>query len=124
MGHYGFLIGGLWLLFFRYLDRSPSRAGAIAGMMTLKPHLGLLIALTMISRMQMRAITVACIVTTVLVGSSMVVFDSDLWHSWIFDTSALQTKIMTAPGEKFYYFMMPSLYIALRNAPMSLGILG
>lgn len=120
-GHYGFLIGGLWLLYFRYLDRAPGRSGAVAGLLTLKPHLGLLIALTMIARRKLRPILIASAVALSLIGLSILMFGGDLWRTWLVETSALQTRIMTAPGAKFYYFMMPSAYIALREAPAALA---
>jgi alpha-1,2-mannosyltransferase len=116
-GHYGFLIGGLWLLYFHYLDRFPGRSGAVAGLLTLKPHLGLLIALTMLVRKKTRPILIASAVALSLIGLSILMFGGDLWRTWLVETSALQTQIMTALGPKFYYFMMPSAYIALREAP-------
>ena len=42
-GHYGLLLGGLWLLFFRNSDRRPIVAGLVASLMTFKPHMGLFI---------------------------------------------------------------------------------
>src|SRR5690242_68550 len=45
-GHYGFLFGGLWLLCFYFLDQKPKLAGMFAGLLTFKPHLGLMIAVT------------------------------------------------------------------------------
>jgi alpha-1,2-mannosyltransferase len=122
VGHYGFFLGGLWLLFFRSIDRFPGRSGAIAGLLTLKPHLGLLIALTLLSRKMWRAILVAGVVTVALIGLSGAVFGYDLWPIWLFDTSALQTRIMTASGPKFYFLMMPSTYVALRDAPVAIAL--
>jgi alpha-1,2-mannosyltransferase len=122
-GHYGFLIGGLWLLYFHYLDRFPGRSGAVAGLLTLKPHLGLLIALTMVSRRKLRPILIASAVALSLIGLSILMFGGDLWRTWLVETSALQTRIMTASGPKFYYFMMPSAYIALRAAPTALAFM-
>jgi len=123
-GHYGFVIGGLWLLFFSLIAHRPVRSGIIAGLLTLKPHLGLLIAVVMLYRRTTWGIVAAIVTTSVLIGASGFVFGFDLWYKWLVDTSALQTKIMTAPGERFYYLMMPSIYIALRHAPSSVAIIG
>jgi len=68
------------------------------------------------------AILIALGVTVLLVGLSGIAFGFDLWRQWIFETSALQAKIMTAPGSKFYYLMMPSTYIALREAPQVIAL--
>lgn len=123
-GHYGFVVGGLWLLFFDATVQAPRRSGIFAGLLTIKPHLGLLIALTLLHRRMFGAILVALAVTATCVVLSGWVFGFDLWHQWIFDTSALQTRIMTAPGKKFYYLMMPSTFITLRDAPQLVAIAG
>jgi hypothetical protein len=121
-GHYGFFIGGLWLLFFSALKRHPERSGVFAALLTLKPHMGLLIAIVMMTRRSYGAVFVAIAVTLLLILLSGAAFGFGLWPHWIFDTSALQAKIMTAPGSKFYYLMMPSAFIALRDMPMQLAV--
>lgn len=122
-GHYGFVIGGLWLMFFSSLAHHPRRAGLFAALLTLKPHMGLLIAAALLIRRQYSAISTAIAFTAVLMLLSGLAFGFNLWPQWLFDTSALQAKIMTAPGPKFYYLMMPSTFIALREAPLQLAIL-
>jgi hypothetical protein len=122
-GHYGFLIGGLWLLFFASIERHAIRSGIFASLLTLKPHLGFLIAVVLVIRKNILAICMAISFTIILVVMSGICFGFDLWRQWVFDTSALQLKIMTAPGQKFYYLMMPSTFIALRTAPREIAIL-
>ncbi|MET0372219.1 MAG: glycosyltransferase family 87 protein [Sphingobium sp.] len=121
-GQYGLVVGALWLLFYRYIDRAPGRGGAIAGLLTVKPHLGLLIALTLLTRRMTRPILIAGVVTIGLVAISAVAFGSDLWRIWLFETSRLQSHIMTSPGQHFYHFMMPSAYVALREAPAMVAV--
>jgi hypothetical protein len=121
-GHYGFLIGGLWLFLFSSIASYPVRSGIIASLLTLKPHLGLLVAAVLAYRRMLVTIAVAIFATLLLVGLSGLFFGFDLWTQWIFGTSALQAKIMTAPGPKFYYYMMPSTFIALRTAPREIAV--
>lgn len=121
-GHYGFLIGGLWLLFFSSLNSHPKRSGLFAALLTLKPHMGLLIAAVLLLRRKYSTICIAIALTTLLILLSGLAFGFHLWPQWLFDTSALQAKIMTAPGPKFYYLMMPSAFIALREAPFYLAV--
>lgn len=116
-GHYGFVIGGLWLLFFSSLERRPVRSGVLAALLTLKPHLGLLIAVVMVLRRQVLAIAVAIGVTLSLFLLSGLAFGFSLWHDWLFVTSRVQQAIMTAPGPRFYFLMMPSAFIALHSLP-------
>ncbi|NML10894.1 DUF2029 domain-containing protein [Sphingobium sp. AR-3-1] len=120
-GHYGFIIGGLWLLFFRHIDPAPRKAGIIAGLLTVKPHLGLFIALTLLHRRTLPAILIALAVAGALAVLSGLAFGFDLWRQWLVETSALQARIMNASGEKFYFFMMPSAYVALRGFPIMLA---
>src|SRR3546814_3633796 len=55
-GHYGFLVGALALYGWRWLDTHPRRAGIIFGIMTIKPHLGVLVALVLLLRRDWTAI--------------------------------------------------------------------
>lgn len=123
-GHYGFAIGGLWLLFFSCLERRPVRSGVLAALLTLKPHLGLLIAVVMLLRRQALAIAVAIGTTLGLVLLSGALFGFALWHDWLFVTSRVQQSIMTALGPRFYFLMMPSAFIALRTLPDWVALLG
>lgn len=122
-GHYGFVIGGLWLLFFAHINQAPRKAGFIAGLLTVKPHLGLLIALALLHRRKLSAILVALATTAALAALSGLAFGFDLWRQWLFETSALQARIMNAGGDKFYFLMMPSAYVALRGLPVALAIM-
>ena len=122
-GHYGFVVGGLWLLFFSSLERQRIRGGVVAGLLTLKPHLGVLIAVVMLLRKQWLMIAVAVISTILIVLGSGLLFGFNLWREWLFETSVLQAKIMTAPDPQFYYLMMPSSYIVLRNMPYDLAVI-
>lgn len=107
-GHYGFLLGGLWLLFFRWFDERPCSAGAIAGLLTFKPHLGVMIAATAV---RSRAVFFTAILTTAaLVAVSALVFGADSWRLFLFETTAVQADILALPA--FYTKMMPSPYIA------------
>jgi len=109
-GHYGFLLGGLWLLFFRWIDQRPGRAGLIAGLLTFKPHLGLVIAVTALRRRM--AITIAVATTLILVVVSAVCFGPGRWIDFLFVTTATQSEILTATVPDLYFRMMPSAYVA------------
>jgi hypothetical protein len=108
-GHYGFLIGGLWLLYFFRLPRSPVRAGVTAGLMTFKPHLGLMIAVSMLRRP--KVIALAILTALVLIVSSAVLFGPDAWMSFLHSTTHEQTDILTRTDDEFYFRLMPSPYI-------------
>lgn len=109
-GHYAFLLGGLWLLCFRNLERQPKRAGIFAGLLTLKPHLGVMIAATMLRNW--RALAAAVLATLALVILSGLIFGPEPWSGFLFGTTAEQQEILTRSSAEFYFRMMPSAYVA------------
>ena len=109
-GHYGFLLGGLWLLCFRNLERKPKRAGIFAGLLTLKPHLGLLIAATIVRNW--RALAAAVLTTFALAILSGLAFGPAPWNGFLFGTTAEQQQILTRSSPEFYFRMMPSAFVA------------
>lgn len=118
-GHYGFLYGGLWLLFFRWYDRNSKVAGILAGLLTIKPHLGVMIAATALRRLPVFAYAV--LATLALVAASALLFGPGRWLEFFSATAAMQGEILTGRSEELSIFM-PTAYVAFgRGAP---GIAG
>lgn len=113
-GHYGFLLGGLWLLFYRDLERKPTYSGIFAGLLTLKPHLGLMIAASIFRRR--RAVIVAVLTVVALFAASLVAFGPDPWNWFVFATTTTQDQILTRTSHEFYFRMMPSAYVGFGRA--------
>jgi hypothetical protein len=108
-GHYGFVLGGLWLLFFHQLDRRPRRAGLFAGLLTFKPHLGIMVA---VSSLRSRPTLISATVTAAaLVVLSGIFFGWDTWLEFFTNTTAAQTRLLTTEAARFYFMMMPSPYV-------------
>jgi hypothetical protein len=108
-GQYGLVVGGLWLLFFHQLDRHPARAGVAAGLLTFKPHLGVMVA---ISSLRCRSTLICATVTAVaLVLLSGMSFGWETWRGFLSDTTAAQTRLLTTEPARFYFMMMPSAYV-------------
>jgi hypothetical protein len=107
-GHYGFLLGGLWLLFFQYLG--TKRAGVVAAIMTIKPHMGLLIA---VAALRHRTTLFTAIVGALLaIGVSALVFGASAWDKYLFVTAKDQTEILTDQTASFFYSMMPTAFVS------------
>src|SRR3546814_6004949 len=79
-GHYGFLVGALALYGWRWLDTHPRRAGIIFGIMTIKPHLGVLVALVLLLRRDWTAIGWAAATTGALALVSGSLFEIGRAH--------------------------------------------
>jgi len=111
-GHYGFLVGALWLFAWRLLPSRPALAGVLIGLMVVKPHLALLAPLVLMWRREWIAIAGAASTALGLVALSAAIFGAELWITWLTDTARLQAAMVDDVGA-FYLTMMPTLTPAL-----------
>lgn len=110
-GHYGFLIGALFLYGWRALDTNPRRAGLFFGLMAVKPHLAVLIPIVLLFRRDWTAIASAALTVAALIGGSLLVWGWQPWHDFLFRTTALQAGMIDA-GMMFFRLMSPSVATA------------
>lgn len=101
-GHYGFFIGGLFLLAF---SRRPI-AGLAAAALTIKPHLGLMVAVQML--LDRRALLVAIAGTAALVLASLLAFGPAAWTSFFTETFAYQSGLIAEGSRGKLVHMMPT----------------
>jgi len=82
-GQVGLLTGALTLCGVTLLGRRPLLAGALLGLLALKPQLALLPCLILLTSRQSRAF-VAAVLTVALLGlASAAVFGLDAWSAWV-----------------------------------------
>ena len=117
-GHYGLILGALWLWFFANVDKRPVRAGAFAALLTLKPHMGLFIALKALARPT--AAVAAAGATIALVLASILAFGVGNWTEFLFRTSSVQGQVLTSSAKEFYFLMMPSSFVAFGRGPAAI----
>jgi len=110
-GQFGLVIGALWLVAYRFADRRPVQAGLAAAAMTIKPHLGLLVAALLVTRR--RALVSAILATAALVVLSGLLFGWYSWAAFLFETTRGQADILTRTDEQFYFRMMPTMMPAV-----------
>jgi hypothetical protein len=93
-GHNGFLtaalIGGALVL----LDRRPTAAGILFGLIAYKPQFGLLIPLVLIATGRWRAFLAAAATVSVLVAVSTLVFGPEVWTAFVDSTHFTRTVIL------------------------------
>jgi alpha-1,2-mannosyltransferase len=111
-GHYGFLVGGLWLAAFHYLPKRPWLAGVLIGCIIVKPHLAVLAPFVLLWRGEWRAVVAASATSIGLVLASILVFGPDLWEVYLTRTATLQVGMVDDLGA-FYILMMPTLMPSL-----------
>lgn len=117
-GHYGFILGSLWLLCFRNLRERPVRSGIYAGLLTFKPHMGLLVAVATATRRW--ALVGAMATTLVLVLASAAVFGPGTWQDFFVATTSAQSDVLTRTTGDFYFRMMPSAYVAFGQGRLAI----
>ena len=101
-GHYGFFAGGLFLLAFS----NRRIAGFAAGALTIKPHLGLLVAVQMLRNR--KALLLAIATAIALVFASLIAFGPSAWKAFLTDTLTYQSGLIAGAGRGKLVHMMPT----------------
>lgn len=73
------LIGGTLVL----MRQRPIMAGVLLGLLTFKPHLGLLFPIALIAGRQWRVVVTATIVALAMAGASWLAFGADTWQAFV-----------------------------------------
>jgi hypothetical protein len=97
-----FFLGGLYLS-----ERAPRRAGVLIGLLTVKPHLGILIPFVLILRRNWACFISAAVTTAVLVMASYVFWGVEPWRLFITETVPNMSEMMK---RDLPYIMMPGVY--------------
>jgi alpha-1,2-mannosyltransferase len=117
-GHYGLILGALWLVYFANYNRRPIVSGLSAAALTFKPHMGLFILITSLKR---RSVFVtAAIGSVAIVLASAAAFGLACWYAFVDTTVLAQTEILMRTSGEFYFKMMPSAYAAYGRGPIGL----
>jgi arabinofuranan 3-O-arabinosyltransferase len=103
-----FLGGGLCLL-----QRAPVTAGIMFGMLIYKPHLAILIPVTLAAGRQWRAFFSASATVIVLLAVSVLVFGTDIWAAYFERVTVLRIWILE-DGHGVWHRMM-SVFVAARR---------
>lgn len=110
-GHHGFVLAALWLAAFAAIEKRPSAAGLCIALLTLKPHMGVLIPLVLLLRRQWKATAVAAGATVVLVLASALAFGWSSWAAYFEWTARLQAQMLVGDKPVFFWFM-PTAYVS------------
>lgn len=83
------LVGGILLV-----DRRPVLAGVLFGLLTYKPHLGLVVPFVLLALGAWRTIAAAAATTILLAATSVAMFGLEAWRSYFEVTTALQLRVL------------------------------
>ena len=124
-GHYGFLVGALFLMGWQRVDDRPLRAGLFFGLMLIKPHIAILVPLVLLMGRKWAVIASAGVTVAVLIGATTFAYGWQAWEGYLFQTSAVQAGMIDA-GASFFGFLSTSFVTAaLRlSGSWSLAVVG
>ena len=112
-GQNGFITAALLLGGLGLLDRRPWIAGILFGILTYKPHLGVLVAVVLLVSGAGRSIVAASLTSIFLIGASIVAWGIEPWVTFLTQTSAYQYRLLVN-FSGFYTFMMVSPFASMR----------
>ncbi|HEU4704406.1 MAG TPA: glycosyltransferase family 87 protein [Sphingomicrobium sp.] len=111
-GHYGFLVGALFLLGWEKLDRRPWAAGLLFGLLLVKPHLAILVPLVLLLRGRWAALASGALTVAALVAATSAIYGWSVWPQFLFGAGTVQAGLIDA-GASFYGYMSTSLATAI-----------
>lgn len=112
-GQNGFLTGALLVGALATRASHPVLAGVLAGCLTIKPQLGVLIPLLWLFERRWKAIASAGITTVTLMAGSAALFGVDAWRGFFTQTIAYQAFVMES-WTGIFISMMPTVFGSLR----------
>lgn len=113
-GQNGFLTGALLLGGLLALDRRPWLAGVLFGLLTYKPHLGLVLPFVLLALGAWRTIASACLTALALVAVSAAAFGLEPWYEHLTTVRTFLLAILVR-FEGFFPYMMTSVYAGART---------
>lgn len=112
------LLGGLILA-----ERRPLLAGLLIGLLTMKPHLGVLVPLCLIAGGHWRGFGWASLFSLALAGATTAVFGLESWRLFLTETRPLMQAILEARwGSAEYQMMGMSVFLLARSLGGSLDL--
>lgn len=120
-GQNGFLTAALFLGGVLNIERRPVLAGVMIGMLTIKPHLGIVLPFALIALGAWRVIASATVTALALFALSAALFGFDAWREYFSVVGAYQSELLRQ-FDGFYTNMMVSVLAALRKIGLSYPI--
>lgn len=122
-GQFAALAAAIILTVLRWRESRPWIAGALLGLLTVKPQLGLLFPILLIATGNWRAILAAGAVALGLAGVTAALWGADIWRVYLEQGIANQSLILSDPDHLAGPFM-PTLFMNLRSAGLGSHVAG
>jgi Glycosyltransferase family 87 len=117
-GQNGFLTASLFLGGVLLIDRRPVLAGFLFGLLTFKPHLGLVLPFALLALGAWRVMAAAAVTALALFAGSAALFGIEPWRQYFEITGPYQAQLLER-FRGFYTFMMVSGLAGARTFGLS-----
>jgi hypothetical protein len=111
-GQNGFLSACLLLGGTLLVNPRPVLAGILFGLLTYKPHLGLIVPFMLLALGAWRTIAAATVTAALLVGASVAAFGLDAWRAYFEVTGPLQVRLLASLSD-FGTYMVTSVMVSV-----------
>lgn len=114
-GQNGFFTAALLIWGLSLLDRRPILSGVLFGLLTTKPHLGVLLPVMLVLTGQWRCIASAAAATIGLLAAATAIFGTDVWVDYIEHSLPMQRVVLEHSGG----ILPPMMVTAFTNARLA-----
>jgi hypothetical protein len=125
----GFLSGQLALAFtalqcwiFLLLDRRPILAGALLGLLSIKPQLGIAYPFFLLAMRRWKVLVSATLMTLLLVALSSAILGVDMWSAYLWQGVPAQHHYMMEHTPLWTQKLMPTWFMDMKNAGFSYDV--
>lgn len=116
-GNNGFITAALLIGGILLSPRRPIVAGILFGLLTFKPHLGLLVPVALVAARLWRPFVSATVTSICLVIASMAIHGIDVWATFVTDAAGSGMSVLRAATGPFTN-LMPTIFMAGRILEM------
>jgi hypothetical protein len=121
-GQTGALTAALLLGALLLSGRHQARGGVLAGLLTVKPQLGVLLPVCLLAARYWRAIAIAAATAVIVALAVSALFGWDLYPLFFTRTTPLMRAIMEATYPQSYHANAITIFVSLRAAGASVGL--
>jgi hypothetical protein len=113
-GQSSFLTTAALLAIFAQLDRRPTLAGVLIGLLTVKPQLGILFPFVLVASGRWRVFFAAGVTALALFAASLALGGAEIWHAYITRALPLQREVLQdAAGTAMPFH--PTIFMNIRG---------
>jgi len=121
IGQNGFFTAALLIFGLVNLDRRPVLAGALFGILTIKPQLGLLLPVLLVVSGRWRSIISAAVTTATLVAATSWLYGADIWMAYLRNVVPVQ-HFLQEHGNGMLFLQIPSAFYAGRMVGLPIAV--